>query len=154
MRNVTQSWAPIWYHHRFHEFILVCEIIHIVYPHLSLSLHFGSISVEWLLYTMSWSRGLDGLMIFDTGYSFDIYLLYAGNSEYFIFLLTLISVDISALIIDYHYYTVMFHVSWCRLMIILCLSLALLICIVYLFTHWVFYNIHTTLFGVVYRLKL
>ena len=36
MRNVMQSWAPIWYHHSFHEFILICEIIHIVYPHLSL----------------------------------------------------------------------------------------------------------------------
>ena len=27
MRNVTQSWAPIWYHHRFYEFILIYEII-------------------------------------------------------------------------------------------------------------------------------
>ena len=47
---------------------------------------------------------------------------------YFIFLLILILVDIPTLIIDYHYGTVMFHVSWCRFMIVLFgLSLALLI---------------------------
>ena len=93
-------------------------------------------------------------MMSDTGYIVDIHLLYAENSLYSIFLLILILVDIPAMIIEYHYSTVMFHVSWCRLMIVLCLSLALLICIVYLFTHWVFYNTHTTLFCVVYRLKL
>ena len=57
-------------------------------------------------------------MIFDTGYSFDIHLLHTINSMYFIFLLTLISVDIPTLIIDYHYGTVMFHVSWCRFMMV------------------------------------
>ena len=74
-------------------------------------------------------------MIFDTGYSFDIHLLYGGNSVYFIFLLTLISVDIPALIIDYHYYIVMFHVSWYRFMTVRLPVIGSVPYIVYLFTH-------------------
>ena len=118
------------------------------------SLHSGSISVEWLLSTMSYSRWLDGLMIFDTGYSFDIHLLHAGNSVYFIFLLAFISVDIPTLIIDYHYGTVMFPVSWCRFMMIHLPVIGSVLYIVYSFTHWVFYNTHTTSFCMVYRSKL
>ena len=57
-------------------------------------------------------------MVFDIGYSFDMHLLYEENSLYPNFLLILISVDIPATIINYPYSTVMFHVSWCRLMII------------------------------------
>ena len=73
-------------------------------------------------------------MIFDTGYSFDTHLLYVGNSVYFIFLLTLILVDIPALIIDYHYYTIIFHVSWCRFMIVHLHVIGFAHFIVYLFT--------------------
>ena len=74
-------------------------------------------------------------MIFDTAYSFDIHLLYAVNLVYFIFLLTLISVDIPTLIIDYHYYTVMFHVSWYRFMTVRLSVIGSVLYIVYLFTH-------------------
>ena len=77
---------------------------------------------------------LNGLMIFDTGCSFDIHLLYAKNSVYFIFLLTLISVDIPAMIIDYHYCTVMFHVSWYRFMIVRLPVINSVLYIIYSFT--------------------
>ena len=137
-----QSWAPIWYHHRFHEFILVCEIIHIVYPNLPLSLHSGSISVEWLLYTMSYSRWLNGLMIFDTGYSFDIHLLYVRNSMYFIFLLTLISVDIPAwlliIIIIQSCFMLVGADSW--LYVCLLLALFFILCIYSLIEYFIIFT--------------
>ena len=74
-------------------------------------------------------------MIFDIGYSFDIHFLHVGNSVYFNFLWTLIAVDILALIIDYHYGIVMFHVSWCRFMTVRLPVIGSIFYIVYSFTH-------------------
>ena len=74
-------------------------------------------------------------MIIDIGYSFDIHLSYAGNSVYFIFLLTLILADIPALIIDYHYFTVMFYVSWCRFVTVRLPIIGSVLYIVYSLTH-------------------